>query len=82
MLFRCNSDLHVRIIIYTVYIASGLPVVVFTNGVEQTVAVEKWSVRTGPGVVATRRQLPLKLAWAISIHKSQVSEVQCETASL
>ena len=50
----------------------GHPVVRFTSGLEVAIGLEKWSVRTGGGNVATRRQLPLKLAWAISIHKSQV----------
>ena len=40
---------------------------------EETIGPEKWSVRSGRGTYASRRQLPLKLAWAISIHKSQVA---------
>ena len=44
----------------------------FVSGKVTVVGPERWSVRTGGGTVATRKQLPLKLAWAMSIHKSQV----------
>ena len=37
---------------------------------------ERWAVERGHEVMASRTQLPLKLAWALSIHKSQV----CSTA--
>ncbi len=50
----------------------GYPVIQFTSGLCLPVCPERWSVRTSGGVVVTRKQLPLKLAWAISIHKSQV----------
>ena len=32
---------------------------------------EKWVVKSTGGIVLTRKQLPLRLAWAFSIHKSQ-----------
>ena len=44
----------------------------FTGGLEMSVTPEKFLVKMGGGVVAVRRQLPLRLAWAISVHKSQV----------
>ena len=51
---------------------SGAPVVRFATGVTATVRAETWNVRTGAkGPQASRRQIPLMLAWAISIHKSQ-----------
>ena len=51
---------------------SGLyPVVAFEGGVERHVTPEEWTIEQGGHVVARRIQVPLKLAYAISIHKSQ-----------
>ena len=44
----------------------------FASGLEMAVTPEKFLVKMGGGAVAVRRQLPLRLAWAISVHKSQV----------
>ncbi|XP_078455718.1 ATP-dependent DNA helicase PIF1 [Lampetra planeri] len=55
----------------------GLPLVRFACGVVQAVQAERWVVRAGGGNVITRKQLPLRLAWAISIHKSQGMSLDC-----
>ena len=49
----------------------GLPMVKFSEGMERIIKHEKFVMKTGSTVV-TKMQLPLKLARAISIHKSQV----------
>uniref|UniRef100_A0A182RU74 ATP-dependent DNA helicase PIF1 n=1 Tax=Anopheles funestus TaxID=62324 RepID=A0A182RU74_ANOFN len=58
-----------------------LPLVKFKQR-ELLVRHEKWPVKTGSGMVLTRIQLPLKLAWAFSIHKSQGLTLDCVELSL
>lgn len=50
---------------------TNLPIVKFSSGATEIVRHEEFSVRVGDATLAARRQLPLTLAWAISIHKSQ-----------
>lgn len=50
---------------------TNLPIVRFTSGVSEVIKHEEFTVRVADAALASRRQLPLTLAWAISIHKSQ-----------
>lgn len=45
--------------------------VAFDNGVEEEVFPSTWEVVKGEEVVAKRRQIPLRLAYSITVHKSQ-----------
>lgn len=48
---------------------TGLPVVEFTNGLKMTIGNATWEIDDYPGVM--RSQIPLRLAYAITNHKSQ-----------
>jgi ATP-dependent DNA helicase PIF1 len=51
---------------------SGLPVIKFAlGGDSMTIGRERYSIRQGGQDVAVRSQIPLALAWAVTVHKSQ-----------
>jgi ATP-dependent exoDNAse (exonuclease V) alpha subunit len=50
---------------------TGLPVVELTNGRVITIRPESWELMDGDKRRAQVSQLPLRLAWAITVHKSQ-----------
>lgn len=47
------------------------PVVQFRNGREVTMVPDTWEMRDGERKRASISQVPLRLAWAITVHKSQ-----------
>lgn len=61
---------------------NDLPVVKFRNNREHIAKQEKWTVRMASGAIISRFQVPLKLAWAFSIHKSQGLTLDCVEMSL
>ena len=56
----------------TVDYVSGHPVVKTLDGKERVIEPENFVFKWSGGITLSRRQLPIKLAWAVSIHKSQV----------
>ena len=62
--------------------AYGVPKVRFLSGETVTINNERWTFKAAGGQYLTRKQLPLKLAWAISIHKSQGMSLDCVEISL
>ncbi|KAK8384958.1 hypothetical protein O3P69_014492 [Scylla paramamosain] len=60
---------------------TGNPMVRFLCGVTTEIKYEKWSVMMTAGYHVTRKQLPLQLAWAFSIHKSQGMTLDCAEMS-
>lgn len=49
----------------------GLPIIETTDGMRITVKPTTWEIVEDKKVLASIEQLPLRLAWAITVHKSQ-----------
>ncbi|XP_046329293.2 ATP-dependent DNA helicase PIF1-like [Haliotis rufescens] len=62
--------------------SDGFPRVKFACGLEEVIKPVRWAMKVGSGVCLMRKQVPLKLAWAISIHKSQGMTLDCVEISL
>lgn len=53
-----------------------LPIVKFLNGAIETIDYQTWSIRDDDsGIQMTRKQLPLKLGYALTAHRSQGSSL-------
>jgi ATP-dependent exoDNAse (exonuclease V) alpha subunit len=49
----------------------GAPIIELVNGKKITVKADSWKIEEDGKVKAELQQLPIKLAWAITVHKSQ-----------
>src|SRR5690606_33942758 len=50
---------------------TGYPIIELKDGRKITIAPEAWELRDGDKKRAALSQIPLRLAWAITVHKSQ-----------
>lgn len=64
---------------------SKIPTVKFENGVVSMVPQNTWEIKSDGVVVASRNQIPLRLSYAITTHKSQgmtLGKVRCHLAGV
>jgi hypothetical protein len=76
LLFLYYDILHyVILILYSAALChdrdTHRPVVKFQGGLERTIGSDTFSMSLGGRLLAQRMQIPLDLAWSISVHRSQ-----------
>lgn len=47
----------------------SIPVVLFDNGEVKSISREVWELKDGDKIIASRNQLPLRLGYAVTVHK-------------
>ncbi|MBI3290846.1 AAA family ATPase, partial [Candidatus Falkowbacteria bacterium] len=61
---------------------SGFPVVKTVQGKEIIAYRESWAIEDRDEIIASISQVPLRLAWAITVHKSQGMTLDCAEIDL
>ncbi|MFH1598290.1 MAG: AAA family ATPase [Patescibacteria group bacterium] len=62
--------------------ADGYPVVATVSGQTITANPESWAIEDDDKILAKISQVPLRLAWAITVHKSQGMSLDCAEIDL
>ena len=61
---------------------SGYPIIKTVHGKVIIAYPEKWKIEDGHKILASISQVPLRLAWAITVHKSQGMSLDCAEIDL
>ncbi|MBU1149206.1 AAA family ATPase [Patescibacteria group bacterium] len=62
--------------------ADGYPVIATVSGQTITANPESWAIEDDDKIIAKISQVPLRLAWAITVHKSQGMSLDCAEIDL